>query len=175
MNGREQIRPAFQDPLRAGLQLGRRPHRQREESQKWIEIDLLAKLLQAQPHHAIHKRLKLLRQLIRAKPEAPVRHQHHHSQVQHLRVQLEEAVSRHRKLSQFSVSLDTPEGRLDDLIEAAKARIRAKGEHPFCVINWQFGFQKTRSRCMHKNSCKVKVLVALANLFMARHLLLCKT
>jgi hypothetical protein len=51
----------------------------------------LAQLLQAQPHHAIHKRLKLLRQLIRAKVEAPVRHQHHHGQVQHLRVQLEEA------------------------------------------------------------------------------------
>jgi IS5 family transposase len=29
---------------------------------------------------------------------------------------------------------DTPEGRLDDLIETAKAHIRAKGEHPFRVI-----------------------------------------
>jgi IS5 family transposase len=70
---------------------------------------------------------------------------------------------------------DTPEGRLDDLIQTAKAHIRAKGEHPFRVIKWQFGFQKTRLRGMLKNSCKVNVLAALANLFMARHLLLCKT
>jgi IS5 family transposase len=70
---------------------------------------------------------------------------------------------------------DTPEGRLDDLIETAKAHIRAKGEHPFRVIKRQFGFQKTRLRGMLKNGCKVNVLAALANLFMARHLLLCKT
>jgi IS5 family transposase len=70
---------------------------------------------------------------------------------------------------------DTPEGRLDDLIETAKAYIRAKGEHPFRVIKRQIGFQKTRLRGMLKNSCKVNVLAALANLFMARHLLLCKT
>ena len=70
---------------------------------------------------------------------------------------------------------DTPEGRLDDLIETAKAHIRAKVEHPFRVIKRQFGFQKTRLRGLLKNSCKVNVLAALANLFMARHLLLCKT
>jgi IS5 family transposase len=29
---------------------------------------------------------------------------------------------------------DTPEGRLDDLVETAKAHIRAKFEHPFKVI-----------------------------------------
>ena len=70
---------------------------------------------------------------------------------------------------------DTPEGRLDDQIETAKAHIRAKVEHPFRVIKGQFGFQKTRLRGILKNSCKVNVLAALANLFMARHLLLCKT
>jgi IS5 family transposase len=70
---------------------------------------------------------------------------------------------------------DTPEGRLDDLIETAKAHIRAKVEHPFRVIKGQLGFQKTRLRGLLKNSCKVNVLAALANLFMARHLLLCKT
>ena len=43
------------------------------------------------------------------------------------------------------------------------------------MIKGQFGFQKTRLRGMLKNSCKVNVLAALANLFMARHLLLCKT
>ena len=50
---------------------------------------------------------------------------------------------------QGSVELpDTPEGRLDDLVETAKAPIRAKGEHPFRVIKQQFGFQKTRLRGM---------------------------
>lgn len=70
---------------------------------------------------------------------------------------------------------DTPNGRLDDLIETAKAHIRAKGEAPFRVIKRQFGFQKTRLRDMLKNDSKVNVLAALANLFMARQLLLCKT
>jgi IS5 family transposase len=41
---------------------------------------------------------------------------------------------------------DTPEGRLDDLVETAKAHFRSKGEHPFRVIKQQFGFQKTRLR-----------------------------
>jgi IS5 family transposase len=70
---------------------------------------------------------------------------------------------------------DTPEGRLDDLIETAKAHFRAKVEHPFRVIKRQFGFQKTRLRGMLKNRCKVNVMAALSNLFMARHQLLCKT
>ncbi|MEX1317183.1 MAG: IS5 family transposase, partial [Synechococcaceae cyanobacterium] len=43
---------------------------------------------------------------------------------------------------------DTPDGKLQDLVETAKAHIRAKGEHPFRVIKQQFGFQKTRLRGM---------------------------
>jgi IS5 family transposase len=43
---------------------------------------------------------------------------------------------------------DTPEGRLHDLVETAKAHIRVKGEHPFRVIKQQFGFQKTGLRGM---------------------------
>jgi IS5 family transposase len=70
---------------------------------------------------------------------------------------------------------DTPEGRLDDLVETAKAHIRAKVEHPFRVIKQQFGFQKTRLRGMIKNRCKVNVLAALSNLFMARRRLLCSS
>lgn len=68
---------------------------------------------------------------------------------------------------------DTPEGRLDDLVETGKAHMRAKVEHPFRVIKWQFGFQKTRLRGMLKNRCKVNVLSALSNVFMARRRLLC--
>ena len=67
---------------------------------------------------------------------------------------------------------DTPDGRLADLVETAKAHIRAKGEHPFRVIKQQFGFQKTRLRGMVKNRCKVNVLAALTNLFLARRQLL---
>jgi IS5 family transposase len=70
---------------------------------------------------------------------------------------------------------NTADGRLDDLIETAKAHIRAKGEHPFRVIKQQFGFQKTRLRGMVKNRCKVNVLAALTNLFLVRHQLLCRT
>jgi IS5 family transposase len=67
---------------------------------------------------------------------------------------------------------DTPEGRLLDLVETAKAHIRAKVEHPFRVIKQQFGFQKTRLRGMAKNHCKVNVLAALTNLYLARTYLL---
>ena len=58
------------------------------------------------------------------------------------------------------------------MIEAAKAHVRAKVEHPFRVIKQQFGFQKTRLRGMAKNRCKINVLAALTNLFLARRRLL---
>jgi len=67
---------------------------------------------------------------------------------------------------------NTPEGRLQDLTEAAKAHIRSKVEHPFRVIKQQFGFQKTRLRGLAKNRCKINVLAALTNLFLARRRLL---
>ena len=67
---------------------------------------------------------------------------------------------------------DTPDGRLENLVETAKAHIRAKVEHPFRVIKQQFGFQKTRLRGMAKNRCKIQVLAALTNLFLARRQLI---
>jgi IS5 family transposase len=67
---------------------------------------------------------------------------------------------------------DTAEGKLQDLVETAKAHIRSKGEHPFRVIKQQFGFQKTRLRGMAKNHCKIFVLAALTNLFLGRRRLL---
>ena len=67
---------------------------------------------------------------------------------------------------------DTPDGRLLDLVETAKAHIRAKVEHPFRVIKQQFGFQKTRLRGIAKNHCKVNVMAALTNLYLARTYLL---
>jgi len=59
-----------------------------------------------------------------------------------------------------------------DLIETAKAHIRAKVEHPFRVIKQQFGFQKTSLRGMAKNHCKINVLAVLTNLYLARTYLL---
>lgn len=41
---------------------------------------------------------------------------------------------------------DTPDVKLQDLVESAKAHIRAKGKHPFRVIKQHFGIQKTRLR-----------------------------
>jgi transposase, IS5 family len=67
---------------------------------------------------------------------------------------------------------DTADGKLQDLIEAAKAHVRANVEHSFRVIKQQFGFQKTRLRGLARNRCKVNVLAALTNLFLARQGLL---
>jgi IS5 family transposase len=86
-----------------------------------------------------------------------------------------------RKTTEFRVAMrpgkrralpDTPDGRLQDLIETAKAHVRAKGEHPFRVIKQQLGFQKPRLSGMAKNRCKVNVIAALTNLFLARRQLL---
>lgn len=51
----------------------------------------------------------------------------------------------------------------------------AKVEHPFRVIRQLFGFHKTRLHGMAENRCKVNVIAALANLFLARRQLLAAT
>ncbi len=45
-----------------------------------------------------------------------------------------------------------------------KAGIRAKVEHPFRVINCQFGQRKTRYRGLAKNTSQLLVMFALSNL-----------
>ena len=67
---------------------------------------------------------------------------------------------------------NTPHGHLLDLIETAKAHIRSKVKHPFRAIKQQFGFRKTRLLGLAKNRCKINVLAALTNLFLARRQLL---
>lgn len=62
----------------------------------------------------------------------------------------------------------TAEGRLLDLIETAKAHFRAKVEHPFRIIKCQFGFRKVYYRGINKNDLKLKMLFALANLWIMR-------
>ena len=72
------------------------------------------------------------------------------------------------KPGQRRVLPETPEGRLLDLIETAKAHFRAKVEHPFRIIKCQFGFRKVFYRGIRKNDLKLKLLFALANLWMVR-------
>ena len=72
------------------------------------------------------------------------------------------------KPGQRRVLPETPEGRLLDLIETAKAHFRAKVEHPFRIIKCQFGFRKVFYRGIRKNDLKLKLLLALANLWMVR-------
>jgi len=57
-------------------------------------------------------------------------------------------------------------------IEKAKARVRAKVEHPFRVIKRQFGYTKVRFRGLAKNTAQLVTLFALSNLWMARRHLL---
>ncbi|MBA3916249.1 MAG: IS5 family transposase [Acidobacteriales bacterium] len=57
-------------------------------------------------------------------------------------------------------------------IETAKARIRARVEHPFRVIKRQFGYAKVRFRGLAKNTAQVLMLFTLSNLWMSRKQLL---
>lgn len=70
---------------------------------------------------------------------------------------------------------DTTGGKLQKLIEAAKAHIRSKVEHPFRVIKEHCGFQKTRLRSLTKNRRKIKVLAAETKLALGRRVLLAAT
>ncbi|EAQ75124.1 MULTISPECIES: transposase [unclassified Synechococcus] len=72
------------------------------------------------------------------------------------------------KPGQSRVLPETSEGRLLDLIETAKAHFRAKVEHPFRIIKCQFGFRKVFYRWIRKNDLILKLLFALANLWMVR-------
>ena len=66
----------------------------------------------------------------------------------------------------------TPMGAIQDQLERAKARIRAKVEHPFRVIKRQFGHMKVRYRGLAKNTAQLHTLFALSNLWMVRRTLL---
>lgn len=54
---------------------------------------------------------------------------------------------------------------LDERINRIIAMVRAKVEHPFCVIKRQFGHVKTRYRGLAKNRAQLFTLFALGNLF----------
>ena len=69
-----------------------------------------------------------------------------------------------------------PEGRLENLVEAAKAHIDSKVEHSFRVIQTQLAgghssssaFKTRGCSALAKNRCKIIVLAALTNLFLVR-------
>ena len=55
-------------------------------------------------------------------------------------------------------------------LEAAKAQLRAKVEHPFHVIKNLFGHRKTRYKGLAKNTAQLYSLFGLANLLLAARL-----
>jgi IS5 family transposase len=57
-------------------------------------------------------------------------------------------------------------------IHRAKARVRARVEHPFHVVKRIFGFAKVRYRGIAKNAHRLVVNFALANLYLHRRRLL---
>jgi IS5 family transposase len=62
----------------------------------------------------------------------------------------------------------TPWGALNEPAEKVKASVRAKVEHPFRVIQRQFGYVKVRYRGLAKNTAQLITLFALSNIRMAR-------
>ena len=67
---------------------------------------------------------------------------------------------------------NTSLGAILDQLEQAKARMRAKVEHPFRVTKRQFGHVKVRYRGLAKNTAQLHTLFALSNLWMVRRTLL---
>lgn len=80
-----------------------------------------------------------------------------------------------RKRGRVKAIADAIERELTIRLERAKASIRAKVEHVFRVIKVQFGYRKVRYRGIEKNTGQLQVLVALANLCLARRHLLAAT
>ena len=58
------------------------------------------------------------------------------------------------------------------MINRARSRTRARGQHPFRVVKHQWGFVKTRYRGLLKNLARAQTTFALANLYQIRYQLL---
>ena len=76
----------------------------------------------------------------------------------------------------WGVMRKAPKGRaldpIDEEINRIIAMVRAKVEHPFCVLKRQFGHVKTRYRGLAKNRAQLFTLFALGNLFLVPRRLL---
>jgi len=55
------------------------------------------------------------------------------------------------------------------MINRARSRTRARGEHPFRVVKHLWGFVKVRYRGLVKNLARAHTMFALANLYQVRH------
>lgn len=55
------------------------------------------------------------------------------------------------------------------MINRARSRTRARGEHPFRVVKHLWGFVKTRYRGLAKNLARAQTMFALANLYQVRY------
>lgn len=58
------------------------------------------------------------------------------------------------------------------LINRARSRTRARGEHPFHVVKRLWGFAKVRYRGLKKNLARAQTMFALANLYLVRRQLI---
>ena len=67
---------------------------------------------------------------------------------------------------------DAPLKAIVTELETAKAKVRARVEHPFRVVKRQFGYVKVRFKGLAKNTAQIVTLFALSNLWMARRALL---
>ena len=65
-----------------------------------------------------------------------------------------------------------PLGERWRMINRARSRTRARGEHPFRVIKQLWGFAKVRYRGLAKNLARAQTMFALANLYQLRRQLL---
>lgn len=71
-----------------------------------------------------------------------------------------------RKPSQYKKNSNRSRGQIKRR-EREKSSVRAKVEHVFAVIKGQFGYRKTRYRGLRKQTAKLNMLFALANLILA--------
>ena len=55
------------------------------------------------------------------------------------------------------------------MINRARSKVRARGEHAFHVVKRLWGFSKVRYRGLAKNAARAFTLFALANLYLLRH------
>ncbi|WP_421621999.1 IS5 family transposase [Alkalilimnicola ehrlichii] len=74
------------------------------------------------------------------------------------------AMKRGQRRALTSSTLD----RLRDATEKAKAKVRARGEHPLHVVKNLFGHRKVRYRGIAKNEAQLFALFGLANLVLAQ-------
>lgn len=61
---------------------------------------------------------------------------------------------------------------LDRVVNRIKSRTRSKVEHVFAVTKRLWGFDKVRYRGLAKNATRAFVVLGLANIYLARRLLM---